>query len=152
MCVREGVTGGTTTQSCRCWHNGQRGQWGGRRKDGARTARYDPPITRGSYSASEEPPFAQPVGGWTCTFPNHSCRPKKQSFLLWCILFFYYVIVHSWTQMGRNPLWLSGCTYLFLQCVFSSSILELLPCTRSHPCDWGAGWVVAIADRAWFTA
>ncbi len=26
MCVREGVMVGTTTQSYRCWHNGQRGQ------------------------------------------------------------------------------------------------------------------------------
>lgn len=27
-----------------------------------------------------------------------------------------------------------------------------LPCTWSHPSDWGAGWVVTIADRAWLIA
>lgn len=73
---------GTTTQSCRCWHNGQRGQWGGRRKDGARTAHYDPWIIQGSCSASEEPSSVLPAGDWTCMFLNHSCRQKRKPFII----------------------------------------------------------------------
>lgn len=80
MCVREGVTAGTTTQSCKCWHNGQRGRRGGRRKDEARTARSDPQITPGFCSASAEPPSGRLEGGWRCMFLTRSCRPTEPSY------------------------------------------------------------------------
>lgn len=74
MCVREGVTAGTTKRSCRCSRNGQRGRRGGRRTGEAQTARCDPQTTPGSCSASAEPPSGQLEGGWTCTSLTHFCR------------------------------------------------------------------------------
>lgn len=79
MCVREGETAGTTTRSCKCWHNGQRGRRGGRRKGEAQTARFDPQITPGSCSASAEPPFGRREEGWTCMFLSRSCTPTQPS-------------------------------------------------------------------------
>lgn len=73
MCVREGEMQGTTTQSCRCWHSAQRAQWGGRRKDGARTTHFDPRTTLGSCSASEEPRSGPREEDWTCTSLGCSC-------------------------------------------------------------------------------
>lgn len=73
MCVREGEMQGTTTQSCRCWHSAQRAQWGGRRKDGARTAHFDPWTTLGSCSVSEEPQSGPREEDWTCTSLGCSC-------------------------------------------------------------------------------
>lgn len=44
-------------------------------------------------------------------------------------------------------------TIEFRECLSSSHLSEFgLPCTRSHPCDWGASGVVTIADGTWFTA
>lgn len=110
MCVKEGVTGGTTIQSCRCWHSVQRGQWGGRRTDGARTARYDPRTVLGSYSASEGPPSVQPAGGWTYMSLNHSCRQSRRRWLcrksyfqtVYCDVYCFHRVYDNWGLTVRK--------------------------------------------------
>lgn len=108
MCVKEGVTGGTTIQSCRCSHSAQRGQWDGRRKDGAQTAHCGPQTTQGSYSVSEGPPSVQPAVGWTCMSLNHSCRQGRRwclyrKSLLWCIYLSYGAGQLSYLVRDRTP-------------------------------------------------
>ena len=48
---------------------------------------------------------------------------------------------------GIRPIHVSAVLFVCFAAVYQGS-----PGTRSHPCDRGAGGVVPIADRAWFSA